>query len=416
MIPHPRIAVLDESGDVGALAEQTARQLGGQCWVAHDYVGLGRILDEVPNLDILVAAIDTLDLGHLERLTLVHEEMPAVRLVLMPRLGVTHLLGTRTVDATELAVLLARSGCNDILPHPAEPEVFVHALKRAEMSATMLHRWAKRVTEDRPASLGKVHAVSSARGGSGRTFFAISLAGDLASLPDASTCLIDLDLPIGQAAAALGLRPPFTIVDALSAGDDLENQLVGFCERHPSGVSVLAAPAPPDDASRLTLDDLVRVVHAARRVFTHVVVDIPPATSRLAFAVLREATDVWCLATPNIASLRTLTSLMPTLERLDLSPADVRVVLNMVGTTMDVRMEEIDSILPYGLTAALPWSRKFGQSSSVGRTVFDVEPHGELATRLVSLFSAYIGGADAPPAEVAPKRRTGGRGLFGRRR
>ena len=167
-----------------------------------------------------------------------------------------------------------------------------------------------------PDVVGRLHAVTSARGGSGRTFFAIHLAAYLAGLPRSRVCLIDLDLPIGQAAAALGLRPPFTASDALSAGDDLEAQLPNFCVVHPNGFSVLAAPAP-EDAARFSVEDAVRLVEAARRRFSHVVVDLSPATSRMAFAVLRAATDRWCLSTASLASLRTLNSVLPAFEQLD---------------------------------------------------------------------------------------------------
>jgi Flp pilus assembly CpaE family ATPase len=132
-------------------------------------------------------------------------------------------------------------------------------------------------------------------------------------------------------------------------------------------------------------------------VFTHVVVDLPPATSRLAVGVLRGATDRWCLAKPDIPSLRTLTSILPSLERLDLPSSSLRIVLNMVGPDLNIRLDEVDEVLPHGLAAALPYARKVGQGTNVGRTIFDLEPNGELACRMDALFRPFV-----PDDELAP--------------
>lgn len=400
----PRVGVLDELGDVSPLVEQAARQLAGRSWVAHDHTSLGRMLEEVP-LDVLVVATDALDGSTLDKITLIHEELPALRIILSTRQHPAAALASGAFEAVELLTLLARSGCNDLLPYPVESEAVVQALKRADQSAATLARWALRRTEDHPDVVGRLHAVTSARGGSGRTFFAIHLAAYLAGLPRSRVCLIDLDLPIGQAAAALGLRPPFTASDALSAGDDLEAQLPNFCVVHPNGFSVLAAPAP-EDAARFSVEDAVRLVEAARRRFSHVVVDLSPATSRMAFAVLRAATDRWCLSTASLASLRTLNSVLPAFEQLDVPLSQVRVVLNKLGDRLDLRVEDIDAALPHGLTAALPWSKRLGQTTAEHRTVFEIEPNGELAVRLTALFSAFATDPkdDAAPIEPPPRR------------
>lgn len=402
MTGRPRVAVLDEIGEVGPLVEEAARHLGGQCWMVSDYATLGRVLDEVRHIDVLVVATDAIEIDDFKRLAVIHEEMPSLRMIQVSRRGVADAVASGEVELDDLLVLVARAGLTDALPYPVEAEAVRQALQRADAMTTALLRWAQEAGDGEDSPLGRVHAVTSARGGAGRTFFAINLAAYLARSPQNKTCIIDLDLPIGQVATALGVRPRFTLIDALEAGDDLATQLPSYCEPHRGGFSLLAAP-PPEDAGRLTIDDALRVIAAAQRQFTHVVVDLPPATGRMALAVLREATDRWCLTTATIASLRTLTSVLPTIEHVDVPLSELRIVLNMLGTNTDVRVEEIDDVLPHGLTATLPWSKRIGFSTHVGRTVFDVEPQGDLASRLTALFDACTGERE-PLASPQAKR------------
>lgn len=405
------IAVLDEIGDVGPVMEGVAGQLGARCTTVQDYTALGRVL-ESKHFHALVVAAETMAPDDFKRLAVIHEELPWLGMVYMSRRGAADLLASGTIAADELLALVARAGVSDVVSYPAHPDSLCQALERSGALTAALRQWATTTKSEQARALGKVHAVTSARGGAGRTFFVINLAAHLARSQQNDVCIIDLDLPIGQAAAALGLRPRFTLVDALEAGDDLAEQLPSYCERHPAGFKLLAAP-PVDDATRLTIDDALRVVAAAQRRFTHVVVDLPPATARMAFAVMRHATDRWCLATATIASLGTLTAVLAAMERVDEPLNELRIVLNHVGANSDVSAEDVDDTIPYGLTAALPWSKKLSMTSSIGRTVFDIEPHSELAMRLTALFNAYVD--DGNPAACGSHKRYMIRNPFRRR-
>ena len=64
--------------------------------------------------------------------------------------------------------------------------------------------------------------------------------------------------------------------------------------------------------------------------------------------------------------------------------------------------EQIDELLPHGLAAALPYSRRAIRATNEGTTIFAVEPSGDLARRLYTLL-APIAGTSAPA--IAPERR-----------
>ena len=66
----------------------------------------------------------------------------------------------------------------------------------------------------------------SAKHGSGATTVAVNLAGIIAARSGQRTALIDLDRPLGDAAAYLNVKPNFTVSDALAAGPRLDSVLL----------------------------------------------------------------------------------------------------------------------------------------------------------------------------------------------
>ena len=90
---------------------------------------------------------------------------------------------------------------------------------------------------------GKLLAFMGAKGGAGATTLACNFAVALAQEPEQKTLLIDLDLPLGDAALNLGIVAEFSAIDALQAGDRLDARFLSqLLVKHSSGVWVLAAP------------------------------------------------------------------------------------------------------------------------------------------------------------------------------
>ena len=95
-----------------------------------------------------------------------------------------------------------------------------------------------------------------------------------------STLLIDLDLPLGDAALNLGIVAEYSTVNALQNASRLDSAFLSkLLVKHSSGVSVLAAPGkfPQINASN---EDVDRLIAVARQDFDNVVVDMG---SRLRF-------------------------------------------------------------------------------------------------------------------------------------
>jgi pilus assembly protein CpaE len=170
----------------------------------------------------------------------------------------------------DLLLRAMREGAREFLTLPFYPGAMAEALVRA----SALHS----VTRPQEKADGRLLVFLGAKGGSGVTTLACNFAVSLAQESGEKTLLIDLNLPLGDAAINLGIKPRYSTVNALQNSSRLDASFLStMLIRHSSGLSVLAAPSELTTAqfSDEAVDKLLKI---AREEFDYVVVD---AGSRL---------------------------------------------------------------------------------------------------------------------------------------
>ena len=189
-----------------------------------------------------------------------------------------------------------RAGVREFLKLPFEPAVVAEALVRAAARRPVTHTAKK--------AAGKLLAFMSAKGGAGATMLACNFAVALAQVPEQKTLLIDLDLPLGDAALNLGILPEFSAIDALQAVDRLDARFLSqLLVKHSSGLWVLAAPGRfvQYQAGNEAID---RLINVARQEFDNVVVDMGSKLGLMGTSVYKEATAVYLVTQTGIPELR----------------------------------------------------------------------------------------------------------------
>jgi pilus assembly protein CpaE len=167
----------------------------------------------------------------------------------------------------ELLLRCMRAGAREFLTLPLNPTAIAEALVRASAI-----RHATRLVEP-IAPLGKLLTFLSAKGGSGVTTLACNFAVSLAKESKLKTLLIDLNLPLGDAAINLGIKPRYNTVNALQNADRLDATFFStLLEHHSSGLSVLAAPSELANAEVFT-ESINKLLEVSRQQFDYVVVD-----------------------------------------------------------------------------------------------------------------------------------------------
>ena len=165
----------------------------------------------------------------------------------------------------ELAVRCMRAGAREFLTFPIDVGILSAALARVSVrpSAAQTARRSAR----------KLFVFLGAKGGCGTTTVAANFAVSLAQESRQPTLLIDLGLPLGDAALNLGMVTEYSTYNAVENHRRLDSSfLSSLLARHTSGLSVLAAPAEfsPIEAP---LEGLEKLLNVARNNFDYVVVD-----------------------------------------------------------------------------------------------------------------------------------------------
>ncbi len=197
---------------------------------------------------------------------------------------------------SELLVRCMRAGAREFLTIPFAKSAMAEALVRAS---------ARRPATRTPKKAGgRLLVFLGAKGGDGVTTLACNFAVSLAQESGESTLLIDLDLPLGDAALNLGVVAEYSAINALQNFGRLDASFLSkLLVKHSSGVSVLAAPGkfPQFDASDEAIDKLIMV---ARQEFDNVVIDMGSRLDLMGTSLFKEGSTVYLVIQAGIAGLR----------------------------------------------------------------------------------------------------------------
>ncbi len=197
----------------------------------------------------------------------------------------------------DMVVRCMRAGAREFLTLPFEEATVPEALGRA---ARVLHS----STHPDKKTGGRTLVLLGAKGGSGVTTVACNLAVALAQESSQSTLLIDLGLPMGDAALNLGLVAEYSTDNALLDAGRLDATFLSrLLVTHCSGLSVLAAPSkvPKVQASPDGIDKLLTI---ARRTFENVVVDLGSRLDLMGSALVKDADTIFLVTQAGISELR----------------------------------------------------------------------------------------------------------------
>src|SRR6202453_94166 len=197
---------------------------------------------------------------------------------------------------SDLLVRCMRAGAREFLTPPFEHSKMAEALVRASArrSVTRLPR----------RTGGRLLVFLGAKGGAGVTTLACNFAVSLAQESGQSTILIDLDLPLGDAALNLGISTEYSTVNALQEAGRLDASFLHkLLTKHSSGVWVLAAPGkfPLFHATNEAIDKLMSV---ARQEFDNVVVDVGARLDLTDTALFKDAFAIYLVTQAGIPELR----------------------------------------------------------------------------------------------------------------
>ena len=274
---------------------------------------------------------------------------------------------TSMISDPQLIIEAMRAGAREFLHRPSSG-----ALGKA------LRRYGQerdRSKQDRAS--GQVYCVTSAKGGSGATSVAINLAAVLSELPSTRVALIDLNSPIGDAAAYLSLKPQYTFSDAVAAASRLDPVLLENLMTSANGIAVLPGPKEFRPDSTPPVEALGRIFEVAANAFQYVIVDLPLHKEH--FALVSEmSSSIVVVLTPELTAMWRTARLLTFLEETG-AHDKLRLLVNRTRKSDEISDAEIEKALKQRIYWKLPNNYSASvESINSGKPVASLN-HSELA-------------------------------------
>lgn len=377
------------------LQARLALQLGDGAATYADAAALsGRLEPTRPTIVVFGPTMaDDRGLAEIERVTRGHPELGAILVV--PELSTTVLQQA------------LRSGVRDVLGSPTEPPLLNESVAR--VSRTLTHIPSAPVPPG-PGDVerGRAITVASTKGGAGKSVVATNLAVALAQRSSRPVALVDADLQFGDVAVMLRLMVTHTVMDAVSAIDRLDADMIrNLLVRHEeSGLFILPGPTEPSFADRISGADMVRIVEVLQSYCGHVVVDTPAALNDVVVSLVEHSDDVVLVAGMDIPTIKNLRLGLQTLRLLAVPDSKLTLLLNRSNSDVKLDIGEVERTLGLKATCLVPSDIIVPQTVNRGAPVVLDSPRSAVARALEGLADRYTDASAPAPVAVAARSRS----------
>jgi pilus assembly protein CpaE len=194
------------------------------------------------------------------------------------------------------------------------------------------------------------HVFLGAKGGAGTTTVSVNCAVELARLTKRPTVIVDLKQCLGEVALFLGVRPRFTVLDAIENLHRLDKDfLKELVSKHKSGLDILAGSEQfdrPNQQDAGAIEELLRVL---TRVYDFVVIDAGNMISSVVVSGLYAADTVFLVTNPDVPSIRNAQRLVDRVRQLGAGSERIKILLNRTSENLLIAPKQIETALGYGI-------------------------------------------------------------------
>src|SRR5216683_7710859 len=246
----------------------------------------------------------------------------------------------------DLILQSMRAGANEFFTWPLAEEGFQIAIRRTA---------ARRETAQgaRPAATTLV--FFGAKGGAGTTTMSVNCGVEVARLSKRSTVIVDLKPGLGEVALFLGVRPKYTLLDAIDNLHRLDREFLReLVVKHKSGLEILAGSEQfdrPGAADGGGIEELLRLL---ARQYEYIIVDAGSQINSCTVASLYTADTIFLVANPDVPSVRNAQRLLERVRQLGACGERVRVLLNRAAEPYPIPPKQIEGALGHPIHHTFP--------------------------------------------------------------
>jgi pilus assembly protein CpaE len=249
------------------------------------------------------------------------------------------------------------------------------------------------------------HVFLGAKGGAGTTTVAVNCAVELARLSKRPTAILDLKSCLGEVALFLGVRPRFTVLDAVENLHRLDRDfLKELMARHKSGLDILAGSDQfdrPNAQDAGAMEELLRVLS---RLYDYIVIDAGNVINSCSVSALYAADTIFLVTNPDVPSIRNAQRLVDRVRQLGAGSERVKILLNRVSDQNLVAPKQIETALGYGIHHTFSSDYRTVSTALNSGVPLALSNHSELSSQF-GAFTRHLLGLQEAAAAPPEKRR-----------
>lgn len=292
-------------------------------------------------------------------------------------------------SATRIEKLL-QTGVHHMLPDGLTAENFSQAIKSILVNESTRIVSLENTSGEQNKS--RVIMIHGAKGGIGKTAFAVNLAIALAQTKQ-KVAILDLDLQYGDVNVFVGLESKTTIAELLQEQtspsiDSIRKHML----LHSSGVNILCSPRSPEFAEGISGQQVETILAAMRSYFDYVILDTPPLFNDVNVSCIDAASTILYMTGCDISALRNSRKGLYLLQALTRKEK-----IHLVAMEGEVKPDVVAKTLEMSVYAVIPYDYKTVVSSlNIGRPVVagtSVSRYSKAINGICDLINNETGGA-----------------------
>jgi pilus assembly protein CpaE len=293
----------------------------------------------------------------------------------------------------DLILQSMRAGANEFFTWPPPDESF--------------HGAVRRTAARREAALGSRATANTlvffgAKGGAGTTTTAVNCAVEIARLSKRAAVIVDLKPGLGEVALFLGVRPRYSMLDAIDNLHRLDREFLReLVVKHKSGLEILSGSDQfdrPGASDGSAIEELFRLLG---RQYEYIIVDAGSQINSCTVAALYTADTIFLVANPDVPSVRNAQRLLDRVRQLGACGERVRVLLNRAAEPFPIPPKQIEGALGHPIHHTFPSDYKTVSTALNSGVPLALAGNSDIAAQFDSFTRAILdpnAAVQAPPA------------------
>lgn len=298
----------------------------------------------------------------------------------------------------DLILQAMRAGANEFFTWPPPQDAFHGAVRR-----TATRRESSVAAARLPSS---TMVFFGAKGGSGTTTVSVNSAVELARVTKRPTIIVDLKPCLGEVALFLGVRPRYSVIDAIENLHRLDRDfLKELVAKHKSGLEMLAASEQfdrPNANDAGAVEELFRVL---AKTYDYILVDAGNAINSCTLAALYAADTIFFVTNPDVPSIRNAQRLVDRVRQLGAGGERVRILLNRASEPQMISPKQIETALGYSIHHTFPSDYKTVATALNSGVPLALTNHSEISAQFDSFTRLLINPSEKTQKGDGEKKR-----------